>query len=184
MEVHENIDSMINNYMKYAIIDELKNKAMKYTELPLLNSSEKDMIFALSHLLDYFYLLCIKAQLYTSVNLDKVKALDDKITEVSERLDKFLYSKYQPKEFSILNVVTFSKSSLFISTLLENMCFYFMDYEFDKNMLSIYYYLFHLSYYILSIIVKDKKDNCFRDDIIKFYIYHIIHFLENDHKIP
>jgi len=184
MEVHENIDSMINNYMKYAIIDELKNKAMKYTELPLLDSSEKDMIFALSHLLDYFYLLCIKAQLYTSVNLDKVKALDDKITEVSERLDKFLYSKYQPKEFSILNVVTFSKSSLFISTLLENMCFYFMDYEFDKNMLSIYYYLFHLSYYILSIIVKDKKDNCFRDDIIKFYIYHIIHFFVNDHKNP
>lgn len=166
-------------------IEALKDKTKKFAELSSLDSNEKNMMIALSYLLDATYLFYKKAKINIYIdNVNKIKSLDDKIAEVSDILNKFLNQNYQGKEFIILNKTTFSDSSLFILTLLENMCFYFSDYEHDENLLNIYYYLFHLIYYILSIIVNDKEINRFKEDIIKYYIYQIIHFFVKDKKNP
>ena len=165
------------------IIEALKDKTKKFAELSSLDSNEKNMVIALSYLLDVTYLFYKKAKINIYIdNANKIKSLDDKIAVVSDMLNKFLNQNYQAKEFIILNEITFSDSSLFISTLLENM--YFNDYEHDENLLNIYYYLFHLIYDILSIIVNDKEINRFKEDIIKNYIYHIIQFFVKDKKNP
>jgi len=166
-------------------IQVLKDKVLKYIQSSSLDSIEKNMLISLSHLIDVIYLFFEKAKINSSIDdINMEKSLDIKIKEVSDKLNKFLYQNYKPKEFSILNAATFSDSSLFISTLQENLCFYFSDYEHNKNLINIYYYLFHLIYYILSIIVKEKEINRFKEDIIKFYIHHIIHFFVNDKKNP
>lgn len=170
------------------IIQELKDKASKYIQFSPLDSNEKNMIIALSHLLDVVYLFYKKAEITeitTSVYGSKdEESLDDEISEAKEQLNNFLSQNYKPKEFSILSAVTFSNSSQFIKILLENMCYYFNDYEINKKYLNIYYYLFHLIYFVLSIISKGKETNHFEEDIIKFYIYHITHFFLNDKKNP
>ena len=49
------------------IIQELKDKASKYIQFSPLDSNEKNMIIALSHLLDVVYLFYKKAEITTSV---------------------------------------------------------------------------------------------------------------------
>ena len=97
-------------------------------------------------------------------------------------IEKFFIQNYEPKEFYILNVVTFSNTSEFIGILLQNLCFYFKNYKRNENLINIYYYIFHLIYYILLIIIKNKEINYFEEYIFKFYIYHIIHFFEEEKK--
>ena len=167
------------------IIQELKDKATKYIESSSLDSNEKNMITALTHLLDVVYLFFKKAEIKTSVyGLNFEESLDKEISDASDKLNKFLSHNYRSKEFSILNAIIFSNSSQFIATLLENMCYYFRDYKHSKKLLNIYYYLFHLIYYVLLIITKENGINRFEEDIIKFYLYHIIHFFLDDKKNP
>ena len=167
------------------IIQALKDKISKYIQSSPFDSIENNMIITLSHLLDVVYLFFKKANINSSIDdINMEKSLDIEINEARDKLNKFLSQNYKPKEFSILNAATFSDSSLFISTLQENLCFYFCDYEHNKKLLNIYYYLFHLIYYILSIIIKEKDTDRFKEDIIKFYIHHIIHFFVNDKKNP
>ena len=167
------------------IIQGLKDKASKYIQFSSLDSIQKDMIIVLSHLLDVVYLFFKKAEIKSSVyGIKFEEVLNNKISEASDELDKFLSQNYKPKEFSILNTITFSNSSQFIATLIENLNYYFHDYEHNKRLLNIYYYLFHLIYYILYIITKEKEINRFNEDIVKFYLYHIIHFFVNDKKNP
>ena len=166
-------------------IQELKDKVSKYIQSSPLDSNEKNMILALSHLIDIIYLFFKKSEINTSVYGSKnEESLDNKISEVKEQLNKFLSQNYKPKEFFILNPITFSNSSQFIKILLENMYYYFSDYEINKKYMNIYYYLFHLIYYILSIVSKEKETNNLKEDIIKFYIYHIVHFFLNNKKNP
>ena len=166
-------------------IQELKEKVSKYIQSSPLDSNEKNMILALSHLIDIIYLFFKKSEINTSIYGSKnEESLDNKISEVKEQLNKFLSQNYKPKEFIILNPITFSNSSQFIKILLENMYYYFSDYEINKKYMNIYYYLFHLIYYILSIVSKEKETNNLKEDIIKFYIYHIVHFFLNNKKNP
>ena len=166
-------------------IQELKDKVSKYIQSSPLDSNEKNMILALSHLIDIIYLFFKKSEINTSIYGSKnEESLDNKISEVKEQLNKFLSQNYKPKEFIILNPITFSNSSQFIKILLENMYYYFSDYEINKKYMNIYYYLFHLIYYILSIVSKEKETNNLKEDIIKFYIYHIVHFFLNNKKNP
>ena len=166
-------------------IQELKDKVSKYIQSSPLDSNEKNMILALSHLIDIIYLFFKKSEINTSIYGSKnEESLDNKISEVKEQLNKFLSQNYKPKEFFILNPITFSNSSQFIKILLENMYYYFSDYEINKKYMNIYYYLFHLIYYILSIVSKEKETNNLKEDIIKFYIYHIVHFFLNNKKNP
>ena len=166
-------------------IQELKDKVSKYIQSSPLDSNEKNMILALSHLIDIIYLFFKKSEINTSIYGSKnEESLDNKISEVKEKLNKFLSQNYKPKEFIILNPITFSNSSQFIKILLENMYYYFSDYEINKKYMNIYYYLFHLIYYILSIVSKEKETNNLKEDIIKFYIYHIVHFFLNNKKNP
>ena len=68
-----------------------------------------------------------------------------------------------------------------ISLLIKNFFYYFSYYQFESKLLNIHYYLCHLIYFILSIIISNSKKIDIFDDIdIKFYIFHIINFFKNE----
>ena len=71
---------------------------------------------------------------------------------------------------------TIDDSFKFINSLINNFFFYFQKFEIDSGLINIYYYLLHLIYYILLFLLKPKEKKMFKNKIIKFYIYHIIHF--------
>ena len=82
-----------------------------------------------------------------------------------------------------MEVDFFDDSSNYISTLIKNFLFYFTDYKMNENMINIYYYLFHLIYYILLLVVNTKNKNILEEKEIKFYVGHIIHFFQEDKKL-
>ena len=166
-------------------VDSLKDKVKKYLELPSLDINEKNMIFTLSKLLDLLYYFTKKDYSSTDMKEDSFDGpCDDIISEAKKEIEKFLDQNYVQEEFSILNAITFTDTSLFLSNLLQNLCFYLIDYKEEDDLVNIYYYLFHLIYYILSILVSEKGKNRLKEDCIKFYIYHIIHFFLKDKKTP
>jgi hypothetical protein len=132
-------------------IQALKDKISKYIQSSPLDSIENNMIIILSHLLDVVYLFFKKANINSSIDdINIEKSLDIEINKVSDKLNKFLSQNYKPKEFSILNAATFSDSSLFISTLQENLRFYFCDYEHNKKLLNILLNFIFIILYIFS----------------------------------
>ena len=166
-------------------VESLKDKVKKYLELPSLDINEKNMIFTLSKLLDLFYYYTKKDYSDMDMKEDSLDgSCDDIISEVKEEIEKFLDLNYVQEEFSILNVITFTDTSLFLSKLLQNLSFYLIDYKEEVDLVNIYYYLFHLIYYILSLLVNEKGKNMMNEDSIKFYIYHIVHFFLKDKKTP
>ena len=166
-------------------VESLKDKVKKYLELPSLDINEKNMIFTLSKLLDLLYYFTKKDYSSTDMKEDSFDGpCDDIISGAKKEIEKFLDQNYVQEEFSILNAITFTDTSLFLSKLLQNLCFYLIDYKEEDDLVNIYYYLFHLIYYILSILVSEKGKNRLKEDCIKFYIYHIIHFFLKDKKTP
>ena len=160
-------------------VADLQTEISEYLEVSVLDPNEKNMVKVLSQLLELFFWFNIKDNPDTNINsYISQEDLNDKIDEIKEMTEEFLNQNYEPKEFYILDVVTFSNTSEFIGILLQNLCFYFNNYKRSENLVNIYYYIFHLIYYILLIIIKNKKTNYFEEYIFKFYIYHIIHFFE------
>ena len=162
-------------------VKNLRKKINEYTNKigPSLEESEKDLLEILPQLLDYIYYII---QNYDIINenkqLDELSSIKDKLLEFLEK------KKYSKSEFYILEVGLFDKSSKYLTTLIENLYFYFERYKLELNIKNIYYYLFHLIYYILLIIVNSYDKILFKDKNIKFYLYHIIHFFEKDKKSP
>ena len=156
-----------------------------YLEPSSLNINEKNMILALSKLLDVFFCFTKKDNFQKEIDGNCLeKTFESKKKELYDEMDKFLQINYQAKEFSILDEITFNQSSEFLSILLQNLLFYFSDYEEEEKYTNIYYYLFHLIYYILTIFVNGKGANIFKEDSIKFYVYHIVHFFMREKKNP
>ena len=158
-------------------VQNLRKKINEYTNKigASLEESEKDLLEILPQLLDYIYYI---------IQNDKKEQFDD-LSTIKNKLLEYLRKKgYSKSEFYILDVGLFDESSKYLSTLIENLFFYFQDYKMEINFKNIYYYLFHLIYYIMLIIVNSYDKILFKDKNIKFYLYHIIHFFEKDKKSP
>ena len=167
--------------MEYAqYMNSLKSKIKCFMNTNAsLNQVEKDLVEILLNLLEYFYYIIINNK---NNIIYKEK---DEISEIQNRILKYLNEKgHLKKEFLILDVNDFENSKKFLSSLIDNLFFYFSDYIPEIELIHIYYYLFHLIYYILLIISENKENNYFENRNIKFYIYHIIHFFKRDKKFP
>ena len=151
----------------------LKEKIKESINLSSLIDSEKDLIEILVNILDLIY----------DFILNNKKEVN-KCLDIKTKIIKFTEKKYTKTEFHILEVDSFDDSSNYISTLINNFLFYFTDYKMDDNLINIYYYLFHLIYYILLLVVNTKNKNIFGEKDIKFYINQIIHFFQGDKKTP
>ena len=160
-------------------VQALKDKIIKDINLSLLTKPEKDLIEVLLNLLDLFYNIIINNK-----NTDEYEEIKGNFEDIKKKIIEYLEKNYTKAEFYILDVSTFDDSSKYISTLLKNLLFYLTDYKPDITFINIYYYLFHLIYNILLIVVNSKEKNPFDDSSIKFYINHIIHFFERDKNSP
>ena len=161
-------------------LEEVKNLEKKINEYvktigASLGKSELHLLEILPKLLDYFYFI-IEKNIYQE--RDDLSTLKHKILEYLKS------QEYSKKEFRILEVELFDDSQKYLSTLIENFYFYFENYKLDINYRNMYYYAFHLIYYILFIIVNSFDKILFEDKNIKFYLYHIIHFFEKDKNSP
>jgi len=156
-----------------------QNGIKQYLQLVQLKEVEKDVIQVLDKLLNLF--LSFFAQ-----DKDKSrKNLKGNFTDSKKNLLEFLINKgYSPSEFHILKYEIFNNHLEYLSILMKNLCYYLDKYDFVHRHLNLYYYLFHLIYFILTIVIKSKDKIMLSDNIIKFYIFHIIHFFQNDEKTP
>ena len=156
-----------------------QNEIKQYLQLVQLKEVEKDVIQVLDKLLNLF--LSFFAQ-----DKDKSsKNLKGNFTDSKKNLLEFLINKgYFPSEFHILKYEIFNNHLEYLSILMKNLCYYLDKYDFVHRHLNLYYYLFHLIYFILTIVIKSKDKIMLSDNIIKFYIFHIIHFFQNDEKTP
>ena len=156
-----------------------QNEIKQYLQLVQLKEVEKDVIQVLDKLLNLF--LSFFAQ-----DKDKSsKNLKGNFTDSKKNLLEFLINKgYSPSEFHILKYEIFNNHLEYLSILMKNLCYYLDKYDFVHRHLNLYYYLLHLIYFILTIVIKSKEKIMLSDNIIKFYIFHIIHFFQNDEKTP
>ena len=164
-------------------IQHIKSLEKKIDEFLLVNASldktEKNLIEILTKLLDYFH--------YIIINNKKniIYKEKDELSGLKNIILNYLSEKgYSKEKYLILDVECFNNSIEYLSTLINNLFFYFSDYIPDIDLIHIYYYLFHLNYYILLIIVESKDINLFEEENIKFYIHHITHFFKRDKKSP
>ena len=157
---------------------DIENEIIQYLENTQLKGVEKDAIQVLNQLL----------YLFLSVNdkkhqCDQNKTIEEYFLENKLNLIEFLKNKgYIPKPFQILKVDTFNEHLEYLKILMNNLCYYLDKYQYEYGKMNIYYYIFHLIYFILSIIIKSKDKILLSDDIIKFYFYHIVHFFKNEEK--
>ena len=150
-----------------------------YLQLAQLNDVEKDTIQVLYKLMNLFLS-------FFAENKDKSsKNLKGNFSDSKKNLLEFLKNKgYSPSEFHILKYEIFNNHLEYLSILMKNLCYYLEKYEFVHRHMNLYYYLFHLIYFILIIIIKSKDKNMLSDNIIKFYIFHLIHFFQNNEITP
>ncbi len=171
-------------------INSLNTQLIEYLKDPYINIDERNIIRTLSSLLEIFYWSVKHIEYKADSVYDQKKKIDmdltiNKISQIKVEIFKCLEEgKYKREEFRILDVNCFDDSFKFINSLINNFFFYFQKFEINPGFVNIYYYLFHLIYYILLFLLKSKEKNIFENKIIKFYIYHIIHFFQNDIKSP
>ena len=192
-------------------IEIMKNQIDDYIKCSKLENDEKNIIQLLSYLLDYFFLAIKKIEKEEEIdkeNDDKFYSINDNnsdknnIIEVSKESNniiinlenKILSKKYEilellekthtKEEFHILNIESFDNSLEYINTLINNFFYYFSVYKIQKELIHIYYYIFHLIYYILFSIIKNHTKNLLKEKIFKFYLFHIVHFFQDDKKSP
>ena len=102
-------------------VEDLQYEISKYLEVSVLSDNEKNIVAVLSKLLELFYWFNIKDNRRTNINsYISQEDLNNKIDKIKEMTVKFLIQNYEPKEFYILDVVTFSNTSEFIGILLQN----------------------------------------------------------------
>ena len=126
--------------------------------------------------------------LYKIMNLYKlyISSLNqsDEILDAKNHIIEFLTNKgYNPVEFHILEENCFNEEK-YITILMKNLSFYLQNYIFESKLLNLYYYQFHLIYFILTAILQSINQNILQENIIKFYFYHIVHFFQKDPKSP
>ena len=156
----------------------LEKKIIDYMNLKgdMIAESEKHICDILVKLLDYFFNVIKNIKYFSYEESDEIIKIKNEILEYLKK------QGYLKEEFRILDIEVFDDSAKYLYILNKNLFFYFADYKPDINLKNIYYYLFHLIYYILLIIVNSYSKNLFEDKNIKFYLYHIIHFFSKDKK--
>ena len=177
--------------MSLPCIKEMNQKISSLAASSNLDMHEKTLLLLLSSLLDYMHLSVIKfnepedllnAEIRSIIDEDKSSLYIYYIDDIKTELIKELRQNYNEEDFQVLSVNTFDQSSQFISSLIKNFLFYFPHFQLEENSIHIYYYLFHLIYFILLLIVNSKATDVFDNKYVKFYIFHIIHFFQNDKK--
>ena len=192
-------------------IEMMKIQIEEYIKCSNLENDEKNIIQLLSFLLDYFFLAIKKIEkeeeiakenedkfyLINDNNSDKnniievpkesnniIINLENKILSKKSEILELLEKTHTKEEFHILNIESFDNSLEYISTLINNFFYYFSVYKIQKELIHIYYYIFHLIYYILFSIIKNHTKNLLKEKIFKFYLFHIVHFFQDDKKSP
>ena len=152
-----------------------QNGIKQYLQLVQLKEVEKDVIQVLDKLLNLFLSFFAEDKDKSSKNLK------GNFTDSKKNLLEFLINKgYSPSEFHILKYEIFNNHLEYLSILMKNLCYYLDKYDFVHRHLNLYYYLFHLIYFILTIVIKSKDKIMLSDNIIKFYIFHIFYLFFND----
>ena len=192
-------------------IEIIKNQIDDYIKCSNIENDEKIIIQLLTNLLDYFFLAIKKIEkeeeiakenedkfyLINDNNSDKnniievpkesnniIINLENKILSKKSEILELLEKTHTKDEFHILNIESFDNSLEYISTLINNFFYYFSVYKIQKELIHIYYYIFHLIYYILFSIIKNHSKNLLKEKIFKFYLFHIVHFFQDDKKSP
>ena len=192
-------------------IEIMKNQIDDYIKCSNFENDEKIIIQLLTNLLDYFFLAIKKIEKEEEIakeNEDKFYSINDnnsdknniievpkesnniiinlenKILSKKSEILELLEKTHTKEEFHILNIESFDNSLEYISTLINNFFYYFSVYKIQKELIHIYYYIFHLIYYILFSIIKNHTKNLLKEKIFKFYLFHIVHFFQDDKKSP
>ena len=192
-------------------IEIMKNQIDDYIKCSNFENDEKIIIQLLTNLLDYFFLAIKKIEKEEEIakeNEDKFYSINDnnsdtnniievpkesnniiinlenKILSKKSEILELLEKTHTKEEFHILNIESFDNSLEYISTLINNFFYYFSVYKIQKELVHIYYYIFHLIYYILFSIIKNHSKNLLKEKIFKFYLFHIVHFFQDDKKSP
>ena len=192
-------------------IEIIKNQIDDYIKCSNFENDEKIIIQLLTNLLDYFFLAIKKIEKEEEIakeNEDKFYSINDnnsdknniievpkesnniiinlenKILSKKSEILELLEKTHTKEEFHILNIESFDNSLEYISTLINNFFYYFSVYKIQKELIHIYYYIFHLIYYILFSIIKNHTKNLLKEKIFKFYLFHIVHFFQDDKKSP
>ena len=192
-------------------IEIMKNQIDDYIKCSNIENDEKIIIQLLTNLLDYFFLAIKKIEKEEEIakeNEDKFYSINDnssdknniievpkesnniiinlenKILSKKSEILELLEKTHTKEEFHILNIESFDNSLEYISTLINNFFYYFSVYKIQKELIHIYYYIFHLIYYILFSIIKNHTKNLLKEKIFKFYLFHIVHFFQDDKKSP
>lgn len=192
-------------------IEIIKNQIDDYIKCSNFENDEKIIIQLLTNLLDYFFLAIKKIEKEEEIakeNEDKFYSINDnnsdknniievpkesnniiinlenKILSKKSEILELLEKTHTKEEFHILNIESFDNSLEYISTLINNFFYYFSVYKIQKELIHIYYYIFHLIYYILFSIIKNHSKNLLKEKIFKFYLFHIVHFFQDDKKSP
>ena len=166
------------------LIDKIENEIKQSSAYKQYDVVETDVIDVLIKLLKMF-LIFFRQNSKDPLNLIDIDEEDIKL--LKEELIQFLITKnYQKKDFTILKVETFDSltDSKYLKSLLENLHYYLSQYEFKTIFKNFYYYLFHLIYFLLLVLSKLKDKNFLKDEIFKFYFFHIVHYFKNDKKNP
>ena len=162
--ITENIEKEIENYLKSNQLAQI----------------EKDMIEVLLRLMKLFLSL-----INQKILRKKEENFEVNFSKKKNELIKFLKdNKYSPSAFKILKVEDFDEHDKYLSELMKNLCYYLDIFDFKEKYLNLYYYQFHLIYFILLAIINTKEKILLSDDYIKFYIFHIIHFFKEDERTP
>ena len=192
-------------------IEIMKNQIDDYIKCSNFENDEKIIIQLLTNLLDYFFLAIKKIEKEEEIakeNEDKFYSINDnnsyknniievpkesnniiinlenKILSKKSEILELLEKTHTKEEFHILNIESFDNSLESISTLINNFLYYFSIYKIQKELIHIYFYIFHLIYYILFSIIKNHSKNLLKEKIFKFYLFHIVHFFQDDKKSP
>ena len=151
----------------------------KYFESNKITQIDKNVVQILRHLMKLFFL-------FTNCKIQKKdnKKFETFFSDFKKGIIQLLLNNnYNPIEFKILKVGDFGNHSEYLSGLMKNLCYYLDKYTFQSKCINLYYYLFHLIYFILLSVTKSNK-NKLEDDLIKFYLFHIVHFFKEEDRTP
>ena len=167
------------------LINNIETEIKKSSSYAQYDSVEKDVIEVLIKLMKMFFIFFRQ---YPKETQDLLNKDEEDIKPLKQELIQFFIKQnYQKKEFEILKVEVFNSrsDSEYLKSLLENLFYYISEYEFKTIFENFYYYLFHLIYFLfLSLLeLKDKK-NFLKEEIFKFYFFHIVHYFKDNKKNP
>ena len=169
---------MENILGKNIFMENLDKNIEKYFESEQITQIDKDVVQVLQHLMKLFFL-------FTNSKIEKKDNTNSEtfFSDLKKGIIQLLLNKnYKPSEFKILKVSDFGNHLEYLSGLMENLCYYLDTYTLKTKYINLYYYLFHLIYFILLSVTKSNQ-NVLKDDFIKFYLFHIVNFFKEDFSI-